>query len=364
MSDSARKYRPPVDYIVKTEKPLDELDTPLGRVRIGPYEPGDEHSILDLFKLVFKVDRSLEQWHWEFRDHPVGMHTYLGKLDDGQVVSQFTGLPARAKVFDRDLIFSQIVDSMVHPKCREGLKKKGLFALTLLNHSHHFGHLEKECVQMGLPNPIAYRLGSQTCYYVPMTKAYVHAKELKPAGDLGEPSLELKGLGNSFRAALVEDFSADHDDLWARVKERHRIITWRDRRFWNWRYTRNPHFRYLILELRDPDSGRLAATAVCRSEWLGQPDFAIADLLVDLEMTGAAQALIKGAEELGRRTGMSRVVCFLNHNVPESRVFEDEGYMLAPIAFRLVSHSYAPDFVTERELMHEWYYGLGDFDVI
>ncbi len=364
MIDSAGKSRPPVDFIVKTEKPLDELDTPLGRVRIGPYEPGDEHSILELFKIVFKVDRSLDEWNWEFRDHPVGMHTFVGKLEDGTVVSQFTGLPARAKVFDRDVIFSQIVDSMVHPKCRSGLKKKGLFALTLLNHSYHYGHLEKECIQMGLPNPIAYRLGSQTCYYVPMTKAYVHAKELKPKDDPEEPSFEVKGLGNTFKVALVDDFSTDHDDLWARVKERHRIITWRDRRFWNWRYTRNPHFDYMIVELREPDSGRLVASAVGRTNWLDQPDFVIADLLVDLEVVGAAQALIKAAEELGRRTGMKRVLCYLNHNVPESRIFEDEGYSLAPIQFRLVSHSYAPDFVTERDLMHEWFYTLGDFDVI
>ncbi len=364
MSDAKGNKRTALEFIVKTPKPPHQLETRMGLVTIGPYEEGDEHGILELFKTVFKVDRTLDQWNWEFRDNPNGMHIFLGKLEDGTVVSQYTGLLTQAKVFDRDVLFSQIVDSMVHPQCRGGLKKKGLFALTLLNHSYRHGHLEDECVQMGLPNPLAYRLGSQTCYYVPMTKAYVHYKPVNPEDAQPEVQDEVKALGVRFKVAMTEQFSEDHDDLWARVKDKHRIITWRNRDFWTWRYTKNPHFDYVTLELRDPEDGSLVASAVCRVGWLDQPDFVIADWLVDLDRVGAAEAMIKVCEEAARRSGMTSVKCFLNHNVPESRVFEDLGYDLLKTQFRLVSHTYAPEFVTERDLMNEWYYTLGDFDIV
>ncbi len=364
MTDAKGTRRSAVKFIVKTEKPLSELDTRLGPVKIGPYQPGDEESILELFRTVFKVERTRDQWNWEFRDNPNGMHIYLGKLADGTVVSQYTGLLTKAKVFDRDVLFSQIVDSMVHPKCRSGLKKKGLFALTLLNHSYAHGHLEDECFQMGLPNPLAYRLGSQTCYYVPMTKAYVHNKAVNPQDVQTDLSTEVKGLGTTYQVSMTTDFASDHDDLWSRVKDKHRIITWRNREFWDWRYRKNPHFDYLTFELRDPEDGVLVASAVCRAGWLDQPHFVIADWLVDMDRTGASEALIKVCEEAARRSGMTSVKCFLNHNVPESRVFEDLGYDLEKTQFRLVSHTYAPEFATERDLMNEWYFSLGDFDIV
>ncbi len=364
MTDSKRQRRSAVEFIVKTEKPLAELETPLGTVKIGPYVEGDEHSILDLFRTVFKVERSLDQWNWEFRDNPNGMHIYVGKLADGTVVSQYTGLLTKGKIFDRDVLFSQIVDSMVHPKCRAGLKKKGLFALTLLNHSYKHGHLDDECIQMGLPNPLAYRLGSQTCYYVPMTKAYVHNKVVKPEDASEEIATQVKGLGVRYNVAMTDAFSGDHDDLWGRVKDKHRIITWRNRDFWTWRYRENPYWDYLTFELRDPSDNVLVASAVCRVGWLDQPHFVIADWLVDSDRVGAPEAMIKVCEEAARRSGMTSVKCFLNHNVPESRVFEDVGYDLEKTQFRLVSHTYAPEFVTERDLMNEWYYTLGDFDII
>ncbi|MFT7616861.1 MAG: hypothetical protein ACI97A_000491 [Planctomycetota bacterium] len=364
MSDSKHKRRSAVKFIVKTEKPLDRLDTKLGEVTIVPYEEGDEHGILELFKTVFKVDRTLDQWNWEFRDNPNGMHIYVGKLADGTIVSQYTGILTKGKIFDRDVLFSQIVDSMVHPQCRSGLKKKGLFALTLLNHSYKHGHLQDECIQMGLPNPLAYRLGSQTCYYVPMTKAYVHHKEVNPDDASEEVPSTIKGLGNTYEVSMTTELAHDHDHLWARVKDKHRIITWRNKEFWEWRYVQNPHFDYLTLELRDPSDGALAASAVCRVGWLDQPDFVIADWLVDLDRVGAAEAMIKVCEEAARRSGMKSVKCFLNHNAPESRTFEDVGYNLLQTQFRLVSHTYAPEFVTERDLMNEWYYTLGDFDIV
>ncbi|MCA9322964.1 MAG: GNAT family N-acetyltransferase [Planctomycetes bacterium] len=363
MTENRGFRRGAVDFIVKAAPPKLELETPLGLVRIGPYELGDESSILELFREVFKVERSLDQWNWEFRDHPVGHHIFVGRLPDGKVVSQFTGLPVRAKVFERTTLFSQIVDSMVHPRCRGGLKKQGLFKLTLLAYCYHFGREDRELVQMGLPNPLAYRLGSQTCYYVPLTKCYAHMKELSEGEPVGDPEPEVKSQGETYRIDLLDRFPDDHDELWEKVKARHEIICYRDATYMNWRYVKNPHWDYRIVEVRSQDGG-LRGLAVLRSWWLAQPDLVIAEWLVDDESPGAATALIKVAEHFARKDGMKRVLCVLNHNADESRVFEDQNYNLWQTQFRLVAHSYEPHIINEAQIGRHWYYTVGDFDVV
>ena len=341
-----------------------EFQSPQGWITVGPYQPGDEHSILELFQLVFQVQRSLDVWNWEFRDCPQGIHSFVGRLDDGRIVSQFCGIPVKVKVHDRTLCFAQMVDSMVHPDFRSGLKKKGLFATTVDAFVDHYGRLDREVIMMGLPNPEAFRVGRKLCGYTPMTKIYTHTKELVPDPSLPPPPEDVGFRMNRFQVRVVPRFAADLDELWARVVQQHEVIAWRDAQAMNWRYPSSPQWTYVLLEARLAGSNRLAGVAVLRGQWLGQPDMAIADWLVDAGIDGTAEALLSTAEHLGRRAGMTKSRCLLNHMCEASRFFEDRDYSLTPTQFRMVSRTYARDVVTPESLNREWYYTLGDFDVV
>lgn len=357
--------RKPIDFVVQTTDPQREYQSAIGRVTIGPYQPGDEASIVACFNTVFRQNRTLEQWNWEFRDNPNGIHSYVGKLDDGRVVSQFCGLPVKTKVGSETLIFAQIVDLMVHPDCREGLKKRGLFARTLLAHAYDLGRYDREIVQFGLPNPIAYRIGVQTCYFVPLTKIYTHSKRVTPDAALDPLPSSTSGLRQEFRVGFSQRFGAEHDALWEKVKARHGVICHRDQIYMNWRYHDNPSWTYDVIEVRTP-AGELCGLAVTRARWLDDPELIVADWLVDTSALGAEAALIEACEHRARATGHEKVRCLLNHMAPESRTFEDAGYDLETTKefFRLVGHSYAPGAVTEDELNRYWYYTMGDFDVV
>lgn len=355
-------HRKPIDYVVRTSAPRTELETRLGTVTIGPYREGDERGIVELFNLVFPVERTLDQWYWQFRDRPHGHHTYVGRLADGTVVSQFTSMPQLTRVGDERVFFAQVVDSLVHPEARGGLKRRGLFGLTLLAHSYEYGFKDRECVQMGLPNPWAYRLGKQTLYYVPLTKTYTHTKSVEP--DEGLPRLEddVRGLGNVYAAKEVDGIPDDLDAIREAMEARHRITAIRDRAFLQWRYLDNPHHDYRYVELRDP-AGEIAGFAVVREEWLDEPCLAIAEWMTS-DYEGAGDALIRAVEHVARQAGMTRVKCLLNQMAPESRTFEDRNYWLERTDFRLVAHSYDPAFLTEDDINRHWFYTLGDFDVI
>lgn len=336
-----------------------------GPVTIAPYAPGDERGILELFRTVFKRERSLAEWRWLFADNPDGFHCHLGKNEDGEIVSQFASIPVPVRIGGGDFLFGQIVDSMVHPLYRGSLKRKGLFSSTVDAFVDRYGHADEEIVMMGLPNPPAFRIGRRLCGYVPMGKVYFLTKEVEP--DPGPPEVpDSAGHGVAeFSIRVVSEFSADVDELEERVLGPRRVYCRRTKRRLDWRYAACPDdSRYHVLESRTRPGGVLAGVAVGVTGYLDRPDGVIADWLVDPGVPGARQALLGVVENLFRRVSMTRVQILLNHVDPASRFFEDMGYALAPTHYTMVSRTYAPDVVSPDSLARDWYYTLGDFDVV
>jgi hypothetical protein len=245
-----------------------------GEVTIGALRPDEAQEVLSLFKKVFNVDRSLEVWNWEFRDCPEGIHSFVGRTEEGRIVSQFCGIPTRMKVRDRTLIFSQIVDSMVDPDFRSGLKKPGLFASTVYRFVDHFGHIDREAIMFGLPNPPAYRIGRRLLGYTYLNDIDVLAKEVIADPARPMPPLDVEEAGTRHRFAVVPRFSSDLDLLFLRLKPRYEVIAHRDTRYMNWRYADCPQWRYTLVESRDA-AGTLSGVLVLRTEWLGQPDLIV-----------------------------------------------------------------------------------------
>ncbi len=332
-------------------------------VSIGPYEPGDEKEILRLFRKVFNEDRSPDVWNWEFRDCPEGIHSFVGKTPSGRIVSQFCGIPVRMKVGDRSLVFSQIVDSMVDPEFRSGLKKPGLFATTVYRFVDHFGHADREAVMYGLPNPQAFRIGQRLLGYSHIRDIRVAVRAVTPDIARPMPPEEIVVAGGPIFVRVVSDFPADVDGLWERLAPRYDVICRRDRRFLSWRYTACPRWRYVPLEARDR-SGRLVGYSVLRTSWLGQPDLMVADWFVDSGAPAAGVALLRTIEALASKAGMESVKIL----VPEPSASWDflmgEGYAAALTPFVLVARTYDRDGLPLSRLASGWYYTMGDFDVV
>jgi hypothetical protein len=91
------------------------------------YQPGDEAEIMALFRRVFGLDLGLEYWRWKFAAIGLGMHVALGVTPTGEVIGQMAGLPLRVQAEGRSLVASCIVDVMIAPEYRQGLRKPGVF---------------------------------------------------------------------------------------------------------------------------------------------------------------------------------------------------------------------------------------------
>ncbi len=338
--------------------------SPKGPIEIVPYAPGDEVGLRELFAAVFKRERSPEEWNWLFRDCPDGFHCFLGRTEEGRIVSQFCAIPARLRIRGRTWTVGQIVDSMVHPEYRAGLKRKGLFACTVDAMVEEYGRPDRELLMLGLPNRPAFRIGRKLCGYVPMQKVHVQTKTIRPDPKVPCVPEEASWKGDRFRLQKVNRFSPDVDLLWDRMAGRFEAIAARDRLRLDWRYGACPDpERYHILEIRTGD-GLLAGYAVGVFGYEERPVGIIADWFVDSEVRGAAPALLRVVEDLMAQVSMEWVKVLLNPMSDEARFFEDMGYDLTTTHYHLVSRTYAPEIVTPGWLNRSWYYTLGDFDVV
>ena len=325
-------------------------------ITIGPYQPGDEHAILACFKTVFGVDRSLDHWNWKFRDCPFGIHCYLGKTETGQVVSQFTGIPTPYKVGSDTFVFSQIIDSMVDPAFRKGLKKPGLFASTVYDFVDRYGHEHEEAIMYGLPNPQAFRIGRRLLGY-----SFLHdiITLYRPASELeARPLSAPEGI----TVETVDRFGAVADTLWAAVEPSLDVGLVKTAEYLDWRYAACPDVEYARLVARDTD-GRPRGLAVARGEFIGTQDAVLCDWLVPADDLDAARALLAAVEAEARRIQASGLQTLFAGYAPEFALFESWGYERRESQFIQVARSYTPRVPLDR-LEARWIYTLGDYDLV
>lgn len=90
--------------------------------RIRAYRPGDETGILDLYRVVFKLEMSLEEWRWYYQGGPSGRGPVavivVAEAPDGRVIGHYAVQPRPFCVDGRRLTAGLVMGSMVAPEFR------------------------------------------------------------------------------------------------------------------------------------------------------------------------------------------------------------------------------------------------------
>lgn len=325
-------------------------------ITIGPYEPGDGPAILACFQKVFGVDRTIEHWNWKFRDCPFGLHAFLGKTPSGQVVAQFTGIPSPHKVGDNTFTFSQILDSMVDPDFRKGLKKPGVFASTVFDYVDHFGHRDREAIMYGLPNPQAFRIGRRLLGYSfihDIVMLYKSADELRASA---------AAVPSDVTVEAVDRFGPEADALWAAFSPSVEVANIRDATWLDWRFADCPDVDYLQLVARGAD-GAMRGVAVARADFIGTQDAVLCDWVVPPDDTDASLALLAKLESLALAANATGLMILFPEYSPEFAFIQGQGYTTRESQFIQVARSYTDDVPLDL-LQAKWWYTLGDYDLV
>lgn len=321
---------------------------------VRPYQPGDEGQILDLFTQVFGAQRSLQHWYWKFRDNPVGeIHIYLAVTASGRFVGQYAGLPVLFHWGGRTLQFVQILDVMVDPAFRSGLKKPGLFVKLAGPYIRDYSGAGG----FGFP-PLAHlRIGERVGY-----KAFHQVQQL--ACSLQKPRAPAWSRSIASWQWIVEEvqaFDARADRLWARCRPELPVAAIRDARYLNWRYAQHPEVRYRLLAVRRRGSDEWVGLAVLHLGG-GQATACLVDWLAPLGEQRLAELLLTRIETMARENGMSDLYAWFRPGSAHWNLLIERGFRPEPTPMYFTALRCIDDISLEWA-RDRWYYTMGDSDL-
>ncbi|MEO0651225.1 MAG: GNAT family N-acetyltransferase, partial [Planctomycetota bacterium] len=304
---------------------------------IREFRDGDEESLLETFNHVFADQdpsfepRTLDEWRWSTHGNPAGWRIWVA-LHSGRVVAQYAAWPMRMVTELGERHFAQIIDSMVHPEHRAGLKRPGLFVRTAWDFFDAYGAPDKDLVHYGMPIENAWRMGKRFLKYELMRTHGVLARE---AGD--DPGLPSE-------VERIERFDEQARWLYDRCAGDWGVSALRDEAFWNWRFLDHPRRRYECLGVRDGD-GILRGAAIYRqADWVLPNMGLVIDWLVPPGEPEVGELLERGLRSLGARDRVSAMACLTPDWSPWFERFQGWGWRVHPSDYFMVSRNFHARF--------------------
>lgn len=241
---------------------------------LGPYRPGDEREILELFNAGFGTNRSLATWNWRFQSNPYGgpFASLARRNTDGLLVGTYMCLPFKLAADGRPVLAFQVVDLVVHPEHR----KQGMFE-QMARHSYEMlaGAGGRAIVAFPNPTAMSYPGFTRTLGWKPFCgpRRFMLRLDLERPlrALLRVPSLA-RGLNSGFRAVtnwrlerglrrivrssssklefcLASEAPPGCDSLWNACRSQQRLSFWKDAEYFRWRYDRNPDHEFAYASL-------------------------------------------------------------------------------------------------------------------
>ena len=310
----------------------------------------DLPSWLETRRLCFPEDAVMDEegFHRAHTLNPAGGRVLVGVEGDA-VVSSYVAQPMRARAFGEDVYFCHVVDSMVHPDHRRGLKNPGLFVRTAEAFFDRFGDMD--AVHYGWPVERALRVGRRFLDYKLVREELALVRELGEEADvLPEGVVELKEAGPEVLA------------LWERCSERWEASAVRDADYLCWRFFEHPRRRYEVLAAPAADGSLAGLCVVGLDEVHSEGARALVDWLVPVGSDEVAGRLEAAASARARAAGGAHLVASLPPWSADFAAFQERGWRVQPTPYSLCARSF--DRRIDHDLLSRgWWLTLADGDL-
>lgn len=330
------------------------------------YQPGDEQAILDLFNGVFAennpnyVPRSLEHWRHIYLANPAGQEILVATDDKGEIIANYSAIPAHCSVDGVRLRSAQAVDTCVRKDWRGSLRKNSVFVTIARDYCEIFGQTNADYTNeymWGLPNEQAFGVGTRIVGYqpvhCPMPRLFREADEAWVSG------LEQAGAGVQVLASDGTDL-AELSDLYARHTDQVPLGLWKDEAYLAWRYRDWPGNPYRAIKAcRD---GQLQAALIYRLGWMGQALVPLVDWIGRGDDRALLAALLA---HVGRETlaaGGRRMETWVTPGARQWAPLQALGLTPEHSPFNLCIMVYSDRFDHARAVS-SWVVTMGDSDI-
>ena len=319
---------------------------------IRAFEDRDLESLLATWAEVFGGDgMPRAAWDWKFRTNPAGARVWVA-LHCGEVVAQYAAMPHRVWLSGREVVFSEIVDSMVHPDHRRGLKRPGLFVELARPMLEAIGGPDADFVCYGWPAPSAWRIGSRYLGYELLRTQSLLVSEVGSGAT--EPPAEVERL---------ERFDHQARWLWERCCGVWGASTIRDDAFLNWRFVDRPDRSYDLFGVRDAEGVLRGFAALHVGPWAAGAQGVLADWLVPPDEPEVARALLAACRARVRQVGLDALTAVLPEWSEWYAALQREGFRVFESDLVLAARPFVRKFDT-LWLREHWWTTLADSDQV
>lgn len=334
--------------------------------RVRTYEPGDEGPILDLFNRVFAegnpafVPRSAEHWRHVYLDNPAGHQILVAEDARGEIVANYSAIPAWALVRGERRLCAQAVDTCVDRAWRGSLRKGSVFVTIAKEYCRRWGELRapgSNDYMWGLPNEQAFPVGTRIVGYRP-----VHCplpgllREVDPAW-----CDELAAAASGVEVVAAEEGRmADLVRLAAAQVDAREIALEKSATYLAWRYRDWPGrpYRAALATRRGEPVGAL----VYRLGWMGQPLLPLVDWFVPGDEPAVLAALLAHAARITLDAGGQRVETWVRPRSARFAALAALGLQRKDSPFNLCIMVYSERFDLPWAGQH-WSVTMGDSDI-
>lgn len=324
---------------------------------IRPYRAGDEEAILATFNLVFGAGneafqpRTLEDWRYAYTDNPSGIRVWVA-MRDGLCAAHYASQPYRTQVEGEERVFGQIIDSMVHPEHRRGLKRPGLFAEVAQQMLRACCGPDKDLVTFGLPIDEAWRMGKTFLRYELVRRQTVLAREPGP-GDTILP----EGV------AELESAPADARALFDRCSATWGAAVIRDAAYLDWRFVANPRHRYRLFAVRDAAGGTRGLAVYRTGDWPFPGAGLVCDWLVPHDEPEVGAQLRAALASAARADGAPILLAIVPPWDAWSGRFQADGFGVRSLHYLMSGRDNDPRHHMAW-LRDHWWYTLAEVDLV
>lgn len=316
---------------------------------IGEWCAEDRGSILACFERAFGGEaaaRKGRSFDWEYLEGPMRAWGHVARTRRGDVAALYATQPARAWGAGGGRVLAQVIDSMVDPEHRAGLKRPGLFVNTAQRFFEVHG--DPNAIYYGWPLPEAWRVGERFLDYGLIGPWNLLIREL------GEGRVEVPGV------RVLESFDHRAGWLWERCADEMRLSIVRDAERLRWRYLDAPGKPYVCMGVPD-GAGNLGGLAVLREEWRAGVA-ALVDWVVPTDEPEVGEDLRRAVEARARGAGAGALAVALPSWSRWFDHFVGRDYLVHPSDYLLVARSFDRRFDLD-DLREGLWLGLGDSDL-